>query len=71
MKCHLYPQQWQEGGSKKPEAGQPYLHPCDGDVENNPGNHFQTHEGYKCYQQQSAWIYKGEIIPDQPDRLVQ
>lgn len=68
IKCHLCLQQGQ-GGSKERQAGQPHLHPCEGDGPNNPGNNFQTHEGHKCYQQHSAWIYKGKITPDKPDRL--
>lgn len=66
-KSHSYLQQGQEGGSGKLESGQPHLNPWKGNGARNHGNHFHTGGD----QMWSAWVYKGEIRPSQPDSLPQ
>lgn len=64
-KCHLCLHTEKEGGSKELQVFQPHLHPCKSGEADNPGIPFQTHEGYKGCQEQSGWISKGHIVPDQ------
>lgn len=47
-KYHSY---LQEGGSKELQAHHSHLSPWEGDGENLPGKHFQTHEGQEGDQE--------------------
>lgn len=42
-----------------------------GKVMEKPGNLFQTHEGQEGDREPSAQVYRGEIMLNQPDSLLQ
>ena len=46
------------------------LNSCKGDGVINPGYYFQPCEGQESDWEQSAQIYKGEIVLDEPDPLL-
>jgi len=60
----------QEGGPRELQAGQPHLHPGKGDGAAYPGGHQQASGGKEGYQEESAWIHQGEIMPDQSDSFL-
>lgn len=51
-------------------TGQSHLDLWEGDGEAHPGNHFQVHEGQRCVLELSAWVYEGEIVLEQLDKLL-
>lgn len=69
-KCHSSLQEGQEGRSEELQDSQPHLNLYIGNGATKPGKHFQAHEGQEGDQELSAWIYKGEVMPDQPDNFL-
>lgn len=49
------------------QVAQPVLDPWEGGGASNHGKHFQTCEGHEGDQEQSVWVYKGEIMLNQHD----
>lgn len=70
-KYHSYLQEGQEQSSEELPAVWPRLNPSRGDGRNLPGKDFQSHKGQEGDHEWSAWIYKGELMIDQPGGLLQ
>ena len=49
--CHSNLQKGQEGGPRELQAGQPHLHPGEGEGAAYPGGHHQESEGKEGYQE--------------------
>ena len=64
-------QKGQEGGPRELQAGQPHLHPGKSDGAAYPGGHHEASGRKEGYQERSAWIHQGEIMPDQSDSFLQ
>ena len=64
-------QKGQEGKPRELQASQPHLHPGKGDGAAYPGGHHEASGRKEGYQEWSAWIHQGEIMPDQSNSFLQ
>lgn len=69
-KCHGHFQEGQGGASRELLAYQPNLSPQEDYGARLSGSHVQAHEGQEGDWEQPAWMYHGQIVPDQSDHLL-